>query len=259
MDLSLLRGALRYEFRMQVQRWPVWVVMLALSLTAILGIFYTPVRGWDQVLSFNEKTAIVFWTVLSNWSLSLGFGILLADRLPRDKRTNMNELFGALAGSSSARLLGKYLGSMLGTAMPIFFCYGSGLLYIVVRLQTVSDLWVAVPAFAAITLPSLIFVGAFSLACPAVIWVPLSQFLFIGYYFWGNAFDAVGFGIPTLSGTVLTPGGGLRAVGFFGVHYGVFIRGTLLDAVVSTILMFACAAIALFALWCYLAWQRARA
>jgi hypothetical protein len=172
----------------------------------------------------------------------------------------MNELFGAFSGSPGARLLGKYLGSMLGTAVPILLCYLVGLVYIIVRLQSVQDLWLALPAFLAVTIPSLIFVGAFSLACPAVLWVPLYQFLFIGYYFWGISFYAVGFsGIPTLCGTVLTSGGVFRAGGFFGVQYDLFIHATLAEAIASTVLMFACAAIALFALWGYLAWQRMQA
>src|ERR1051326_3063295 len=192
-QLSVVGGALRYEFAMQVQRRSVWVVMLALSVVAIFSSFYNPDHGWDRILSLTPKEAIIDWAVSSNWGLSLGFGLLLADRLPRDKRTKMNELFGSFSGSPTARLLGKYLGSLLGTAVPVLLCYLAGLGYIVVRLQSVQDLWLALPALLVITVPSLIFVGAFSLACPAVIWVPLYQFLFIGYYYWGNAFDAIGF------------------------------------------------------------------
>jgi hypothetical protein len=47
-------------------------------------------------------------------------------------------------------------------------------------------------------------------------WVPLYQFLFVGYWFWGNMLGPRQ-GLPTLSNTILTPRGGFIAAGLFGL------------------------------------------
>ena len=43
-------------------------------------------------------------------------GIMLADRLPRDRRTRVAELLDTFPGALYARLFGKYLGSTLAGA-----------------------------------------------------------------------------------------------------------------------------------------------
>ena len=115
-------------------------------------------------------------------------------------------------------------------------------------------------AFAAVVVPGLAFVGAFSIACPAVMPVPLYQFLFVGYWFWGNAL-APDAGIPTLSETVLTPIGLFRAIGFFGpaAFYGPHSpEYNLGAAIASTVLMFGVAALPLLGLWGLERWRRGR-
>ena len=47
-------------------------------------------------------------------------------------------------------------------------------------------------------------------------WVPLYQFLFIGYWFWGNMLGPRT-GLPTLSTTILTPRGSFIAADLFNV------------------------------------------
>ncbi len=109
-----------------------------------------------------------------------------------------------------------------------------------------------VAAFLTINLPGLLFVAAFSVSCPVVLWVPLYQFLFVGYWFWGNLIP-VGFGMPTLSGTILTPLGEYVATGFFGTEQ-VPVRATFVGGVTSMGLLLGLAALALF---CgYKLWRR---
>ena len=101
--------------------------------------------------------------------LPLIFGILLAGRLPRDRRTGVDELLDTLPATSGGRLAGKFLGAAFATATPIFFFYCIGIVYLSVDRGD----WTAVPlgllAFAAINLPGLLFVGAFSIACTAIL------------------------------------------------------------------------------------------
>ncbi|HOG46667.1 MAG TPA: hypothetical protein PLB78_08475, partial [Anaerolineae bacterium] len=107
--------------------------------------------------------------------------------------------------------------------------------------------------------PAYLFVGAFSLACPAVLPVRVYQVLYTGYWFWGNFLNPKF--VPTLAGTLLTPSGEFAAAGFFSASMvsGMVSSHTSLEAVLSIAVLLACAAAALFALERYLAWQARRA
>ena len=103
---------------------------------------------------------------------------------------------------------------------------------------------------------SILFIGAFSIACTSFLWVPLYQFLFVGYWFWGNLLP--NFGIPTLSETILTPVGGYMCTGFFNPEgrEGVCSPGiqgaTPLQGVESTLLLLSMAVLVLLALSIFL-------
>jgi len=97
---------------------------------------------------------------------------------------------------------------------------------------------------------------------PAVMWVPLYQFLFVGYWFWGNLL-APSYGIPTLSNTLLTPLGNVAASGFFSRNSDGIqtISGNSVatwEGALSIAILLACAAAALLTVHRYLTWQRAR-
>lgn len=87
----------------------------------------------------------------------------------------------------------------------------------------------ALAYFAATMLLGLLFISAFSIACPAFIWVPLYQFLYIGYWFWGNILNIDNF--PSLSKTPLAPIGNQASIGIFNPDPapGGFIHITMLQ------------------------------
>lgn len=255
--LKTTLGATRYEFRMQIRRVSVWVVLLAMSLF-FLVIVSRPLSRLTDKDSIHD--AVLRWTQLFQLFLPIGFGVLLADRLARDRRLNIAELFAALPAAPGGRLLGKYLGGVLATMTPLALVYFGGIGVIAARWHNVEVAPLGIAAFAAVVLPGLVFVGAFSVACPAVLKVPLYQFLFIGYWFWGNLLSP-GLGVPTLSRSVLTPYGTYRTLGFFGQSplFGPDQpQYTVGAAILSTALMLLGAAAALTAAWAYLRWQRAR-
>jgi hypothetical protein len=100
-------------------------------------------------------------------------------------------------------------------------------------------------------------VAAFSVSCPAVLWVPLYQFLFVGYWFWGTLLSPEG-GIPTLSGTWLNPRGEVAANGFFGART-LYANGSYAwEGAASIALLLGLGILALFVARRYLGWQRAR-
>lgn len=210
-QLSVLGGVLRYEFRMQVRRPSLWIAF------ALLGLLFTQFhQPWFRPLTSPASEAITYWMGIVQSFLVVAVGVFLADRLPRDRRLHVDELFDSLPGMTGARLVGKYLGATCATLIPMFTIYCVGVAYILYRWHTLAGLPLALAAFAAIGLPGIFFVGAFSIACTSFIWVPLYQFLFVGYWFWGNVLPNIG--IPTLSATVLTPVGGYMCTGFFNPH-----------------------------------------
>jgi len=251
--LSGTLGALRYEFLMQVRRKALWAVFLAFCLP-LLSVTLTPWSGYFEGISTAHLVA--------NWSLAvqflhpIAFGVLLADRLPRDRRLRVGELLQALPAAPGGRFLGKFFGATLATLVPVLFVYAAGVGYIVYDTGDFGAVPLALAAFAVINLPGMFFVAAFSVSCPAVLWVPLYQFLFVGYWFWGNLIPS-GIDIPSLSRTVLTPLGEYMANGFFGTE-ATTVRATHLEGAVSIGLLLALGALALVCAHRYLRWQQAR-
>lgn len=251
--LSVTGGALRYEFLMQIRRRSIWLVLILTSiLSAILWLaFISGVRALaiDAVMYLAEFTA---------WFLPVGAGLVLADRLARDKKLCVDEILDTFPGSLGARLVGKYLGSTLATLVPVVLIYALGVGYILARFHDPHNLLLALEAFAAIALPGILFAAGFSVALPAILKVPIYQVLFIGYWFWAN-FMSPRFHIPTLTGTMLNATGPWAQEAFF--HYQwVFLRlhPTVLQGIASIALLVGLSFLAVCVAWLYLRWQRAR-
>lgn len=254
-QFTVFWGVLRYEFRMQIHRPSVWMAFAIVSLFFVISH-----QPWYRPVTSPATDALVYWTAIAHSILAIVVGVMLADRLPRDRRTRVAELLDTFPGNLSARLFGKYLGSTLATLVPMFLIYGLGVGYIVARWHALQILPLALATFGAIALPGLLFIGAWTLACSSVIWTPLYQFLFVGYWFWGNLLP--GIGIPSLSETILTPVGGYMCTGFFNQagHEGVCNPGiqgaTAVQGLESALLLLTLAILAMLVLTTLLTWQR---
>ena len=256
-SLSVVGGALCYEFRMQLRRRAVWIVVAALSLPFIL-LLVVPAKGLDQ--SSVQTQLVVQWAQILALFLPIGVGLLLADRLPRDRRTRVEEVLDTVPGGVGARLAGKYLGSTLATLAPVFLGYAGGTDYILTQVQSLHPLPAALAAFAAIVLPALLFVAAFSVACPVVLKVPLYQFLLTGYWLWANLLSPK-IHLPTLTFTLLNAAGPWASEGFFHVHWFFFpprVHVAVWQAVANIALLLALGTAVLVAAWGYLGWRQAR-
>jgi ABC-2 type transport system permease protein len=257
---AVIMGAFRYEFMMQIRRRSLWITFLL--MICLLILFATRIPSLPQyvgdALVHNSLTYnVAYWTFTVNRLLPLGVGCLLADRLVRDYRTKLDELFVTTPGMLGSRLLGKYTGTLLATLIPFFLGDLLGVGYIIARTGNLLALPIALETFAVLTLPGMLFVAAFALACPLLMWVPLFQFCFIGYWFWGNELGTRN-GIPTLSGTILTPIGSYMAQGFYGIEDGMSFSATSLQAVESILLLIGIAALVMMTLWWFLKYRQAR-
>lgn len=242
-------GATLYEFRMQVRRKALWITFALFALVFPMHA-WTP---WDPALGDNPAAfLVVAWSLAVQFLHPIAFGLLLADRIPRDRRTGTKELLETFPASSGGRYLGKYLGATLATLVPLLITWAAGIAYIVADTGDPVAVPLAVAAFLTINLPGLLFVAAFSVACPVVFWIPLYQFLFVGYWFWGNLIPA-NVPIPTLTRTHLTPLGEHMATGFFWRTSAYRpMNATVLDGVASMGLLLGLAALALvcgYRLW----------
>lgn len=159
---------------------------------------------------------------------------------PAPGRLHVEDSAGGTPSPTGARLLATYLGATAATLLPIVATWAVGIAVATVRWGDPSAILLGVAAFVTVNLPGLLFIAAFSLVCPLLLSVPLYHFLFIGYYLWGN-WIGPSWGIPTISGTWLTPASGFAAWGLFGtdlIHGG---QATTSEALASIALLVAAA------------------
>jgi len=149
-----------------------------------------------------------------SWLPVIAMGVFLADRFPRERSHRVDELLESTVGTLNTRLAGKYLGCLLGTLLPAFLSYCLAMCVLAFMEHTLLVLPLSLVTYITIVLPGVCFITAFTLACTSLMWVPLYQFLFIGYWFWGNMLGPRN-GLPTLSTTILTPRGSFIAAGLF--------------------------------------------
>lgn len=256
--LAVFRGALAAEFRMQIRRRALW---LAFGFLALCTVPF--VGGLPDLLRLAPHASVLAalcrWSVLVNFLLLLGVAFFMADRLPRDRRTRVEELFATVADGLGARLTGKYLGSLGAALIPVTLWYGVGVGALAWHTQDAAAFAWGLVTYGALILPGSLFVGAFSLVFPALLGVPLYQLLFVGYWVWGNAFPPYPhFPIPTLSGTILTPVGSAISVGLFRVpQFGLYHLSPL-AGMVSLLLLLLMPVGALVGLSWGLRWRASR-
>jgi hypothetical protein len=264
--LSEVMGAARYEFRMQLRRVSVWVTIGLLGLMIL--VLWVAIAG-DTVhrhyrlehhewIAPSQSDAIMGWAQLLGMFLPVGVGLVLADRLARDRKLHTDEMLDALPGSLGARLTGKWLGSTLATLVPVALIYCALVAYIFTQVPDPAGIGLAAEAFATIPLPGMLFVAGFSVALPAVLKVPVYQFLFTGYWFWANLMSPK-IGIPSTVDTMLNAAGPWAQEGIFNFRSTFFtLHATEAQGYESIALLVGLGLLAVVAMWAFLRWQASR-
>lgn len=254
--MKLFLGIVRYEYAMAIRRWGVWLAFL------LLGGFMAFSRLPADLL---QHTGIPEWQFAAarvfdfNMILPVVGGIVLADRIARDRKLGVDELLFAAPLKRWPYILGKYMGGLLSVLTPALLVVVVFGIWDSVLAGKPGVFPMMLVAFLAITLPAFAFITAFSLACPVIIPVRVYQVLFTGYWFWGNYLSPDV--MPTLNGTLLTASGEFAMSGFFGGAVGGVpgLNPRALEAVLNLGVLGLCAAAALVALERYLALEADRA
>lgn len=118
-------GTARYELLMQLRKPAIWIaIVLPFALYALFAVLGQDSTGLARHRLAPDPKA---WIVEAlGWFLPvlpMVFGIVLADRLVRDRRLRVAELLDATPTNGGARLVGKYLGSCAATAVPVALVY----------------------------------------------------------------------------------------------------------------------------------------
>lgn len=211
-------GVFRYEYRMSIRRWSLWLVSGILMVLYLTSTLLPPdsvgvIPGEKQVMSYAGT-----FSFMVNAFMPLVAGILIADRLIRDQKIGVDELLLSSSLHRGTYLAGKYFGALCSAATPAVLTSLSMGMIKVVEGSPLSIIPAMLLAFLGITLPAYVLVTAFSLACPLVMPVRVYQVLFAGYWFWGNYLSPTV--MPTLNGTYLTANGEFVLTAFFSGFFG---------------------------------------
>ncbi len=194
-----------YELRMQLRKPAIWITTaIPFGLFAVLAVMDTQQGGLERLThDTNPKT----WMVESlGWFtplLAMVFGIVLADRLVRDRKLGVAPLLEVTPTNRSARLVGKYLGACAATAVPPALIYLIvGVAFAIWRDRPAALLWGAA-TFVVVVLPLLLLTGALAFLGPQLMPTPLFRALVVGIWFWAGATE-VDSQFPSLAATVLS-------------------------------------------------------
>ncbi len=252
--MSTFLGLIRHEYAMSVRRWVVWLAFLVGSL--FVAQSKTGIVASLPGLTLTQWAGIT--AIIGNLAPPLIGGIAIADRLVRDRGLGVRELVWATPLPRRTYVLGKYAGAVLGVLTPALVTDLAITGLFVARGLPIALLAHTLVAFLAINVPTMLFVGAFSLACPEVLPLRVYQILFVGYWPWATEMQWVM--MPTVNGTVLGPKGDWVARAFFGAPDFMSPQlHTPVEALLNVAVLLALAAAALVALERHLAWQARRA
>jgi hypothetical protein len=201
--MTAFAATTRYELLMQLRKPAVWIAtLIPFGLFAVLAMMNT--QGLDRLTSnTNPKTWMVEamgWFVAP---LAMVFGIVLADRLVRDRKLGVAELLDTTPTGGGSRLTGKYLGSCAATAVPPALVYLLvAATFAVWRDQPAALLWGGA-TFVVVVLPLLLLAGSLAFLGPQLMPTPLFRVLIVGVWFYAGATEADS-QLPSPAATVLS-------------------------------------------------------
>ena len=203
--MTAFAATARYELRMQLRKPAIWIATASpFALYALFAVLGSDSTGLQR---YRYETSPKLWMVDAlGWFtpvLPMIFGIVLADRLVRDRKLGVAELLDSTPTNPGARLVGKYLGVCAATAVPVALLYVAVALAFMVWRGQPAALWWGLATFMVIVLPLLLLAGSLSFLGPQLMPTPLFRVLIVTLFFWAAATE-VESEFPSFAGTVLS-------------------------------------------------------
>lgn len=208
-------ATLRYEFRTQLRRRALWIVY-GIALVVLVAPLPNALFSLDLGIldPSDPQVAMLNLGRVCTTVLTFTFGLMVADRLVRDDDLRVAEVLDSTPAGHASRLIGKYLGVCLATAVPyLLIFFGRVLVFVVVEGDTAALGWSAA-VFAVMVLPGMLFIGALAMAGGLLIGPMPARVLLVAFWFL-TIFPGAG-PIPSLSGTLLDATGDYVEFGLLG-------------------------------------------
>ena len=244
--MKKLLGIMRYEYQMSIQRKGLLVIALLFTAFYLymwidLGVEVALEQDIHQTL-FSEAGQTVFFL---NLFYPVIAGISAADRVIRDYKLGVREILRSTSANNVTYVLGKYLG-VVGSLLSVELLIAISVSTFLVVVYQWPAIFITYNLLAVLILsgPGLMFITAFSLACPLIMPVRVYQILFTGYWYWGNFLSSqVMF---TISDTLLNASGKYPLMAFFGVKIATNSPDVPpIKAVANILVLLGCAGLAL--------------
>jgi ABC-type Na+ efflux pump permease subunit len=190
---------------MQLRKPAIWIATaLPFALYALFAVLGSDSTGLQR---YRYETSPKVWMVDAlGWFtpvLPMIFGIVLADRLVRDRKLRVAELLDAYPANPGARFVGKYLGACTATAVPVALLYVLVALAFMVWRGQPAALWWGLTTFVTVVLPLLLLAGSLSFLGPQLMPTPLFRVLIVALFFWAGVTE-VESEFPSFAGTVFS-------------------------------------------------------
>ena len=145
-------GVFRYEFAMQLRRKAMWI---GLAMIGALLFFILSVTTGRSANTDTPQVALGYMSSGLTFLLPIGAGLLLANRIPRDRSLRVEELLRVAPASGATRHFGKYLGATLAVSVPILLIQAAETVYVANYFHDASLFLRSLAMFATVTLPTI--------------------------------------------------------------------------------------------------------
>jgi ABC-type transport system involved in multi-copper enzyme maturation permease subunit len=199
-----------------------------MAVIAALAAF--PLLTYHHLYDGDTTRIVVAQAYFMNTFAPVAIGVVLADRFVRDRALGVEEVLDALPVGAAPRLWGRFLGLVVGAAIPVLAVWIVAAAHIAVVVHDPTALLLALVAFAAGVLPGLIVVCALSMVGPVLMGIALFRVVFTVYWFWGNLVPTQL--MPSPSASWFTPIGGVTLSTLFHADLG-YPALTVTDGVAS--------------------------
>lgn len=196
-------GLVRFEAAMLLRRKSSFVVVGLIALTVLmmgLRVGGTGAGGMGQ------------WAMVLMYFVPIGVGVLLSDRLVRDRQEGLADLLASTPVSAWRRGLAVAFGSFIG---PYALVAGTLVVIGLVRSAfegAVTPLLGSLVMAVGVILPGLLLVASLAWLLALLLPLAVARVLIVGFWFWACMLNPSVVPVPSPTGTVLSPLGEYVAI-----------------------------------------------